>query len=123
MLHFERFFTFWALACHVLFMLGLAPCTFILAAIVWVGSILHNVFLNPEYNFTFDFLLHHLPFALFLLLWQNGALTRTSILFSVTIITSYVAVNGGIRNVYKIYTSPKEAFQGEVSINTKDLNI
>jgi uncharacterized membrane protein len=114
-MHYERFFTFWAFACHLMFITGLAPCTFLMAVAVWLGSITHNMFLNPDYNVWFDFALHHAPFVLFIVFWgetKKRWWSKEAVLFTVIVFSSYIILNGGIFRVYEFYKDPHSALTG-----------
>lgn len=121
MAHPERFFSLWALALHVVYALfpHIVPSTFLIACIVWVGSILHNLFINQQYSFIFDVILHHLPLAAFVYLHYTGVkpsplvIDRTTVAFTLSTILIYLVVNGGLQQIWDYYQDHMKAFQGQ----------
>jgi hypothetical protein len=111
-MHFERFFTLWAFVFHFLYLVGIVPCTFVIAAIVWIGSIIHNMFMNPIYNVWIDFAFHHAPFVFFIAFWsriRHSWWNKKVALFTIAALLSYVIINGGIYRVYGYYKDPERA--------------
>lgn len=103
---FERFFTFWSLLAHfIYFTSNLIPSTFLISCITMFGSFLHNLFLNKRYNIKFDFILHYLPFLLFVILSPQNIISISSIVFTICFISLYLYLNNGPRNVLKYYTN------------------
>lgn len=115
--YFERFFTFWALACHLLYVAGVFPSTFFIALIVWIGSMFHSLFVNKEYDLLYDIAMHHLPFALFVLLaarYSDPSNQPIVWMLTAAVLLCYLVANGGPRRVWLYYTDHKHYFYNRV---------
>lgn len=110
-----RFFTAWALAAHALHLAfpTHVPSTFLLALAVLVGSVVHSLLWNQQYDLLLDALTHWAP----LLLWVTGARApemRVGPL--VALVGIYVAVHA--RHVDKVvewYRRPGDYLVGDVA--------
>jgi hypothetical protein len=105
-MHYERFFTFWAFAFHLLYLVGIVPCTFVIAVIVWIGSILHNMLMHPIYNVWIDLIFHHAPIICFIAFWskiRHKWWNKNVALLTIAALLSYVIFNGGIHRVFGYY--------------------
>lgn len=67
-----RFFTFWGLAAHALFAVGLLPSTFSIACVVCAGGVLFNVFWNKQYDLLIDVALHYVPVVAYVAMIRLG---------------------------------------------------
>jgi hypothetical protein len=103
----ERFFTWWAIACHLLYIFGVLPSTWILAVIVWTYSMYHNVTINRQhYHMVTDVILHHMPVILFVAAFACGTSTpQWSYSLFLGIAALYLLVNQGPANVWTYYNN------------------
>lgn len=124
-MHFEKFLTFWGYAIHMVYFAGInIPCPALLSLIIWIGSIIHNVFINQTYDLTIDIFIHHLPFATYAALVLFDVLniradvfSHHAILLAMSIIFIYIQVNGGLAKVWDIYKDHEATFIGKPMTN------
>lgn len=99
-----RFLTFWAFACHFLFLLNLLPNTFALAATVFVLSRVHLIF-DPDIPLPLDFVFHWLPILIIPATQWNWALVAV-------VVAAYLLVNNGPLDVLRFHTDARKYFHG-----------
>lgn len=112
--HYERFFTFWAFISHILYIIGLFPCTLLIALCTCIGSVIHNVYINKQYSVSLDVFFHHLPLAILAAAIYLKALPvhNPYVVFAFTcaFALSYVVFNGGYDTIRKYYSNTQIYF-------------
>ena len=101
------FITNWALVVHSFYFFGIIPNTIFLASIILIGSILHNIFINQQYDLFYDVLTHYLPFIIVLYFAEYEDFFYFKY---INIIFPYlIYMNLDFNRILEVYKRPKDA--------------